>query len=153
MKEQDTLRVVGSPSNISIPVGDIAKTDLCFGRYNKNATECRGCTAPVVMNGKLVLFKEVCAAWSKGGDVAALFCNLNRIGSTEVRTRLESGRSLEAIWREILADNDPEVYGEDARNLLKQRLDYLATTYKMVLPPLPTTSELIECSQHPRKLN
>lgn len=137
MKDGDTLAIIGEPP-VSVSIENLcAKT--CFGRFSKMAPECKACTAPVVLNSKLLLFREACDARTRGASVSALVA----LSAGEVRQRLEQGRGLVEIWQEVLGDSDPRAYGRDARTLLRQRLDYLVGKYELTFPELPTTAELL----------
>lgn len=139
MKDDDSFSPVGRP-DVVIKVGDFAKHDVCFGRHAKTSDDCKACRMPVTMNGRLLLFKDMCAARTAGVEVGTL----NRISEGEVRKRLEDGRSVYEVWREILGDCDPKGYAREARTVLYQRLSDLKKEYGFKMPKIPRTQELID---------
>jgi len=113
----------------------------CFGKsYNKQAAECKVCIAPLLVDGRVVLCNEVCAAYCKGDTYKG---GLNRLSSNDVAERLEKGASVADIFTEVLGAAQPEEYYKAARMLLYNRLRHLQQVKGMVTPALPPREELL----------
>lgn len=111
-------------------------SDPCFGKsFAKSAPECINCRAPVLIQGKVRLVRDICAARMRGAKSPM---ELHRLTSTEVQQRLERGDSIAAIFNEILGDTPFELGGAIARQLLVDRLLYLKGNY----PQVPRAKEL-----------
>lgn len=97
--------------------------DVCFGKmYSKTNPSCVECRAPVAINGRIALLKEVCAAKCAGVEEPY---RLNSLSSNEVLKRLEQGQSYAQVFKEILGSNPPELAASAARQMLVDRLVYL----------------------------
>lgn len=114
--------------------------DPCFGKqFAKSAKTCIECRAPVLIEGKIKLMREVCAARSRGADTPF---ELQKLSTRDVVQRLERGDTLQMIFREIIGGAPEEVAGPAARQLLVDRLLYLKSTGTSV-PDVPKTKELL----------
>lgn len=117
----------------------LEKDDPCFEKaFAKSAKECKECRAPVLMDGKIHLLRDVCEARTRGADSPT---QLKRLTSQEVLDRLVGGAEPPELFREVLADSDPDIAGAAARALIKQRLNYLEQK-GIPVPDLPRTKEL-----------
>jgi hypothetical protein len=117
----------------------LATKDPCFGKeFAKSASECKACVAPVAYQGKVHLLKEICAMLCNGAQSPV---SLRRLTSSDVRERIEKGASMQEIFEEILADNDPAIAATEARALLYQRVNYIKKS--LPVPNVPTTEELL----------
>ncbi len=115
--------------------------DLCFGRhFAKTNTECISCRAPVILQGKVVLMRDVCAMKCSGKSTPA---KLNRLTSTQVMERIERGTSVKEMFKEILGESDPAVVASAARQMLIDRLTYLKTI-GVETPEVPKTKDLLK---------
>jgi hypothetical protein len=133
------LTLVGSDKSLEFQEY-LQSDDPCFGEhYAKRAEECKNCTAPVIVNGRLVLLNELCEARTKGADDPL---QLKRLTSQDVLDRLQSGASILDIFDEILADNDLDDAAVQARSILAARLRYLQKEYDLPVPSAPKTKEL-----------
>lgn len=138
------LRVIG----LDVPAEVITerlRSGSCFGDlYAKSAEECKACTAPVIVDGTLLLMKEACRAATAETAPGELL----RLTSQQVLRRWEEGRSVPDIFREILNGADPEAYGTDAREILYRRFRYLTKKDPedavTAVPDIPPTKELIK---------
>ena len=115
--------------------------DPCFGKaFARSTAICIECRAPVVIEGKIRLMREVCSAKQRGADQLA---DLHRLTSREVLQRLERGDSITAIFKEILGDLPPEMGGAAARQLLVDRLVYLKTV-GVATNPVPSYKAILK---------
>lgn len=134
-----TFSVVGLPDPAVVEFLE-SGTDLCFGKYFAKSThECIICRAPVVMDKKLYLMKEVCAMKCTGNGSVA---KLNRLTAREIMERLERGATLASIFREILGSASPDLMASAARQLLVDRMVYLKTV-GFDPGPIPRTKDLL----------
>ena len=67
---------------------------------------------------------------------------LQPLTTREVLSRLESGKTVEEIFHELLGEGDPELLGQAAREILYNRLYYMKTTLGLPTPTLPPLEEL-----------
>lgn len=115
-------------------------TDLCFGKYYaKTVFECINCRAPAILEGRIVLLKEICAMKTAGTSSPL---KLKKLNSQQVMERLEKGESLSSIFKEILGSAPPGQAAAAARQLLVDRLSYLKTV-GFAAPEVPRTKELL----------
>lgn len=115
--------------------------DPCFGKYYaKTAPECVMCVAPVVIDGKVRLMRDVCAARSKGAENTV---DLERLTSRDVAQRIERGEPLHTIFAAILGDAPPEIAASAARQILVDRLLYLKSTGARIPEEVPRVKELL----------
>lgn len=132
------FEVIGAPAAAEyLQSGD----DVCFGKnYAKSTDACVACRAPVLIDGKIRVMREVCAPLSRGmtGPV-----DLQRLTSAEVLQMLEQGATPEAIFRKILGQVDPQLGAAAARQLLVDRFFYLSSI-KIPTPSVPKTKDLLK---------
>lgn len=144
-------RVLGAKTQVTWTIEQLVEEDLCFGkRFAKTSEACGRCEAPLLVDDeRIVLFNQLCAeVCGQGGPITGRR-PLNRLSSTEVQARLNTGASYFEIWTEILAGEDPEFWGVEARKVLDKRIRYLRSNLSKeegyeALPNLPTTAELIK---------
>jgi hypothetical protein len=141
---------IGVPDAQGVPWDPAKLKDhphICFGTaFAESAAECKVCTAPILVDGSIVLYREACKAAALGCSIALK--PLRRLSMSEVAARLEEGREVLDVWREILNGNDPRIKGREARSLLTQRLRELVKGAGKDggpiprVPEIPTTQEL-----------
>lgn len=118
----------------------IQSPEDCFGeRFARTVTECKDCRAPVILDGKIFLLREICASQSQGGKDPV---RLNRLTSVDVLDRLEAGASACDIFLEILNGAPMELGGSEARQILRRRFQYLEREFELPVPVLPTLRTL-----------
>lgn len=131
---------------IGIPVEDqtaaieyLETGDICFGKhFAKTAQACIACRSPVLVNGKVLVFRDLCVMKCVGSTNITL----NKLTSKQVMERLERGESLASIFAEILGDVHPGVAASQARQVLVDRLVYLKTV-GIDPGPVPLTKDLL----------
>lgn len=117
--------------------------DPCFGKgFAKTAAACIECRAPVLIDGKVRLMRELCAAKCKGVESPM---DLHHLTSRDVAQRLERGEPIAAIFRSILGDVPPDIGATSARQVLVDRLLYLKTT-GFPVPVVPRAKDLLDGS-------
>lgn len=133
------VEFVGAP-DLKLTTEQLVQVDACFGKsFAKSSADCKSCTAPVIVGGKLALCNELCQSVQSGAVGLSTTVELT---SRQVGARLEAGRDPFSIWREMLGTADPVAYGAMIRTKLYTRLSVLAESIEV--PPLPTTAELLE---------
>jgi hypothetical protein len=138
----DDIQLIGS----TFPPGEFSKLLAsgkysCFGKHHaKTVKECRECTAPVIIEGELYLFRELCQARTQGAESLS---KLKTLTTQDVIDRLQRGKSVEEIFSEILGDADPETQAATARHLLYLRFVYMQRNLELPTPHLPPRKELI----------
>src|SRR5688572_22612021 len=124
MSPDQTIKFItpGMQLNKPVTVRQLQDGGSCFGKcFSKSAVECKQCTAPVLLNNRIVLFKELCEATCKATEVAGL----RKLSALDISNMLAAGKTVREIWLEILNGGDVKVYGTQARTLLAQRFRYL----------------------------
>lgn len=117
-----------------------SEEDPCFGRlHSKASSECKICLAPVIYEGRLFLMNEICEARTHGAQDPS---QLLKLTSRDILQRLEAGQSVQAIFEEILKDNDPHTMGTLARNLIAGRFQYIQNELGVPVPKLPRAKAL-----------
>lgn len=130
------LDLIGGPTDVL--KAHLAE-DVCFGKhYAKTVKECRECVCPVVVEERVLLLSEVCAALC--GKAAP--GHLKRLTSKEIEKRL-STMSVVEIFKEIVNEMPVEQAAADARALLYDRLYYLREEKGVPVPDLPSTEDLV----------
>ncbi len=128
--------------------GLLERDDPCFGRhYAASAPECQDCVCPVVVDGRLVLLKEACRAACTGTEAGAIL----RLSSRQIEEMLTQGKTLYDVWVVLLNGCDPKAAGVPARQLLKDRVDYLVNNRGMPPTTTPHTKELVNQWQRQKK--
>ncbi len=110
-------------------------TDPCFGKlFRADAPECRGCDAPVIVGGQVVLCAQLCRSMTKNDTIRALPAAL-------VTTWVAQDTSVEDMFLNAYA----LLGGEPAavRKQLKRRLRYLDRKKGVIVPEVPPLAELL----------
>lgn len=125
----------------------IYTNDPCFGKYfAKSAAECKACITPVIVDGQLKLLRDVCQAVCAQAPIGVIV----RLSAQQVLQRLQAGKNVAAIWLEMVGTADAQTVGAEVRQILYDRLWWLKNQGHLV-PTLPKTSELLECTRSPKK--
>lgn len=139
---EDDITLVGSTFKPGEFLRVLKERVPCFGKdFAKTAKECRSCLAPVVVQGKLHLLREICQARSRG---AATYAQLVILTTQDVIERLERGKGVEEIFAEVLGDADPDLQAAAARQLISLRLVYMKRDLGLPTPKLPPRKELLK---------
>ena len=118
----------------------LQEDDPCFGKhFARTVKECLACVAPVIMDQKLYLIRDLCEARCQGADSPG---SLQVLAAQDVLARLESGQSVQELFQAILGDSEPALLGAAARQMLSDRFAYLRSSRKLLTPPLPPLKEL-----------
>lgn len=99
----------------------LREADTCFGHYAASAPECAECTAPIVVDERVHLCRDLCKAHKeKTAPGAALAWQPS---SADVRQALVQGQTVKDML-ERMTGGDPDLL-RTARQLLGRRLSYL----------------------------
>lgn len=111
----------------------------CFGKeYSASLAECRNCRCPLIVDGELLLSRQVCEARTLGAQAPVDVLNFS---SQEVLQLFEEGLKLEEIFLRMTKGN-LEVGAVEARQILSRRVRYLQSYKGVPLPDVPPTEEL-----------
>jgi len=133
------LKLVGANEDDGRFARYLEADDPCFGRhFAKSATECQVCLCPVVLDGRLLLLREVCQARCAGTNAGSI----KRLTSQQILESLTKGATPTDLWLDILNGSDPGEFGAEARLLLADRLWYLANHRGVSKITVPKLKEL-----------
>lgn len=133
-----TFIVIGAPGAAEyFETGE----DPCFGKaFARSTPQCIECRAPVLVDGRILLMRELCVMRMRGAQTPM---QLHHLTSRDVLQRLERGESLPAIFAEILGDAAPDLMASTARQLLVDRVLYLRST-GMTIGDVPRVKEMLK---------